>query len=110
MSCSLSRLARITASSRASIVVLAGQCWQASILPDRAARQEFRPRGGGVSLTDRMSYAELISRCRDESLRLLRANAAPLGLRAATPGGLAQRRGYHRIFTRDAAICALGIA
>jgi len=41
---------------------------------------------------------------------LLARNATPHGLLAATPLPAARSRGYHGVFARDAAICALGIA
>jgi hypothetical protein len=47
---------------------------------------------------------------REESLRLLHANLTPDGIRAAMPSPEAEERNYTRIFGRDAAICALGMA
>ncbi|HSG23020.1 MAG TPA: glycoside hydrolase 100 family protein, partial [Azonexus sp.] len=41
---------------------------------------------------------------------LLRANLGPLGFLAASPGSSARRRGYDRVFGRDAAICAIAAA
>jgi hypothetical protein len=47
---------------------------------------------------------------REASLRLLHANLTPDGIRAASPSPEAEDRNYTRIFGRDAAICALGMA
>jgi glycogen debranching enzyme len=54
--------------------------------------------------------AELLERCRTESVRLLERNLSPAGILAATPGARADSRGYAAIFGRDAAVCALGMA
>lgn len=51
----------------------------------------------------------LIAHCASECMRLLRNNATPAGVLAAGAGGAAERRGYRRVFGRDAAICALGM-
>jgi hypothetical protein len=47
---------------------------------------------------------------REESLRILHANLTPDGIRAASPSPEAEDRNYTRIFGRDAAVCALGMA
>ena len=44
------------------------------------------------------------------SLRLLHDNLTPHGILAATPGPQADERRYSTVFTRDAAICAIGMA
>lgn len=54
--------------------------------------------------------AELIERCRQESLALLQRNCTPRGILAATPGAQAESRSYTRVFGRDAAICVLAMA
>ncbi len=48
--------------------------------------------------------------CANESLRLLERNLTPSGVLAASPGAEAEAKRYTRIFGRDAAICALGMA
>jgi glycogen debranching enzyme len=57
-----------------------------------------------------VSDAELVERCRAESVRLLERNLSPAGILAATPGARAESRGYGAIFGRDAAVCAIGMA
>jgi glycogen debranching enzyme len=52
----------------------------------------------------------LIEECRLRSLRLLHDNLTPRGILAATPGRQADERRYNTVFTRDAAICAVGMA
>src|SRR5690606_32395944 len=54
--------------------------------------------------------ATLLESCARESLRLLERNLTPAGVLAATPGPEAEAKRYTRIFGRDAAICALGMA
>jgi len=54
--------------------------------------------------------AELVARCGDHALQLLRDNLGPHGFLAAAPGSGAHSRGYDRIFGRDAAICAIAAA
>jgi len=51
----------------------------------------------------------LIEECRERSIELLRRNASPAGVLAASTGSRAERRGYTAIFGRDAAICAIGM-
>jgi len=51
----------------------------------------------------------LIEECRERSIELLRRNASPAGVLAASAGSRAERRGYTAIFGRDAAICAIGM-
>jgi glycogen debranching enzyme len=41
---------------------------------------------------------------------LLKRNLSPFGIAAATPTARSRARGYTRVFARDSAICALGIA
>ena len=57
-----------------------------------------------------MTDAELVERCRAESVRLLERNLSPAGILAATPGARADSRGYAAIFGRDASVCAIGMA
>lgn len=52
----------------------------------------------------------LIEACAARAVALLRANLGPLGFLAASPGSSARRRGYDRVFGRDAAICAIAAA
>jgi glycogen debranching enzyme len=52
----------------------------------------------------------LVQECRRRAIALLHANLGPHGMRAAAPSARAARRGYHAIFARDAAVCALGMA
>ncbi len=54
--------------------------------------------------------AALVEACTRESLALLERNLTAGGVLAATPGPAAEARNYTRIFGRDAAICALGMA
>ena len=54
--------------------------------------------------------SETIDECARRSIALLRRNLSPAGILAATPTARARSRGYHAIFARDAAICALGMA
>jgi hypothetical protein len=54
--------------------------------------------------------AALVDACARESLRLIERNLTPAGVLAATPGPAAEAKRYTRIFGRDAAICALGMA
>ncbi|WP_298270489.1 glycoside hydrolase 100 family protein [Geobacter sp.] len=53
---------------------------------------------------------ELLTECRERSLELLRRNASPAGILAASRGERADRRDYTTVFSRDAAICTLGMA
>ncbi len=55
-------------------------------------------------------FSELIQGCLAESERLLLENLTPYGIMAAAPTPEAEARNYTRIFGRDAAICALGMA
>ncbi|BDV43785.1 hypothetical protein GURASL_27080 [Geotalea uraniireducens] len=52
----------------------------------------------------------LVDDCCRRAVELLRRNATPAGILAATPGERAARRDYTTVFGRDAAICALGMA
>src|SRR5690606_35779758 len=52
----------------------------------------------------------LVELCARESLKLLESNLTPGGILAASPGPDAEARRYTRVFGRDAAICALGMA
>ena len=52
----------------------------------------------------------LVLECRRRAVELLHANLGPHGMRAASVGTRAARRGYEAIFGRDAAICAIGMA
>jgi hypothetical protein len=54
--------------------------------------------------------AALIEECATRAQALLRANLGPLGFLAASPGNSARRRGYDRVFGRDAAVCAVAAA
>jgi hypothetical protein len=54
--------------------------------------------------------AEVVERCRAESIALLQRNLSSAGILAATPGRRADSRGYSAIFGRDAAVCAIGMA
>ncbi len=53
---------------------------------------------------------DLLFSCYDQSLALLRRNATPYGVLAASRSGTAKERNYDSIFGRDATICALGMA
>lgn len=53
---------------------------------------------------------ELIDACAVRAVALLRANLGAAGFLAASPGAAAGRRGYDRVFGRDAAVCALAAA
>ncbi|WP_298437444.1 glycoside hydrolase 100 family protein [Geobacter sp.] len=53
---------------------------------------------------------ELLTECWERSLELLRRNASPAGILAASRGERAERRDYTTVFSRDAAICTLGMA
>lgn len=53
---------------------------------------------------------ELIARCAERAVDLMRSNLGPQGFLAATPGAGARARGYDRVFGRDAAICAIAAA
>jgi hypothetical protein len=64
----------------------------------------------GASDRTRESHAGLVAECRERATALLRANLAPEGILAATPGERANARNYHSVFGRDAAVCALGMA
>ena len=57
-----------------------------------------------------MEPASLVGRCLDESRQLLHRNLTPHGILAASRTPQAEERSYTRIFGRDAAICALGMA
>ena len=52
----------------------------------------------------------MIEPCFLESVRLLKLNSTEGGMLAATPSRQAEERRYTRVFGRDAAICALGMA
>jgi glycogen debranching enzyme len=52
----------------------------------------------------------LIDACCDQALALLRRNATPAGILAASRSKSACARNYDSIFGRDAAICSLGMA
>ncbi|MFW6094393.1 MAG: glycoside hydrolase 100 family protein [Pseudomonadota bacterium] len=52
----------------------------------------------------------LVDTCAAEAQALLERNLTPGGILAATPCAAAEARSYTRIFGRDAAICALGMA
>jgi len=52
----------------------------------------------------------LIEECRLRSLHLLHDNLTPHGILAATPSPRADERRYSTVFTRDAAICGIGMA
>jgi len=54
--------------------------------------------------------AELVIGCYDRALMLLRRNATPAGVLAASRSELASQRHYDCIFGRDAAISALGMS
>jgi len=54
--------------------------------------------------------AALVDACEREALALLRDNLAPEGILAAARGDRAKRRGYDRVFSRDAAVCVLAMA
>jgi glycogen debranching enzyme len=55
------------------------------------------------------NYGSLLEECYGRSLDLLRRNATPHGILAATPTERAAGRRYASVFGRDAAICALGM-
>jgi glycogen debranching enzyme len=57
-----------------------------------------------------MEPSPLVRQCLDESRRLLRRNLTHHGILAASRTPEAEARRYTRIFGRDAAICALGMA
>jgi len=52
----------------------------------------------------------LIADCRAASIALLKRNATPAGILAASQSPQAARRGYTAIFGRDAAVCAIGMS
>ena len=54
-------------------------------------------------------YAELVEAGYQQALALLRRNATPAGILAASNTAAARKRHYATIFGRDAAICALGM-
>jgi len=56
------------------------------------------------------AQVQLIEECRQRALELLRANLGPRGILAASPGARAEARGYRAVFSRDAAVCAIGMA
>lgn len=56
------------------------------------------------------THDALVAECRERAVRLLRANLAPEGILAASPGDRAASRNYLSVFGRDAAVCALGMA
>ncbi len=60
-------------------------------------------------MTPTVPDRDLISTCCARALELLRRNATPSGIRAASDSPQAQERHYTTIFGRDAAICALGM-
>jgi glycogen debranching enzyme len=51
----------------------------------------------------------LIAHCHEAAIALLKANLGTHGLLAATPTERAQRKNYHRVFARDAGLCALAM-
>lgn len=53
---------------------------------------------------------DLIEQCAQRAVALMRTNLGPLGFLAATPAPGAAKRGYDRVFGRDAAICAISAA
>ena len=53
---------------------------------------------------------ELVARCVQKASELMYRNLGPYGFLAATPGTDSRRRGYDRVFGRDAAICAIAAA
>jgi glycogen debranching enzyme len=53
---------------------------------------------------------DLIGKCYERSVQLLKKNCTPLGISAATKSKKADSRHYASIFGRDAAICSLGMA
>lgn len=57
-----------------------------------------------------MPQAGLIQQCLEKSTALLQRNLTAEGIMAAAPSERAESRRYTRIFGRDAAICALGMA
>ncbi len=54
--------------------------------------------------------AELIAEAEYQALRLMRANLGELGFLAASPDAAARKRGYDRVFGRDAALCVIAAA
>jgi glycogen debranching enzyme len=54
--------------------------------------------------------SKLLAACHAHAVELLRRNATPAGVLAATPTTRARERDYTAIFGRDAAFCALGMA
>jgi len=56
------------------------------------------------------AQTRLVEECRLRAIRLLRANLGPHGILAAAPGARAAARGYRAVFSRDAAVCAIGMA
>jgi glycogen debranching enzyme len=56
------------------------------------------------------SQLELVEECRLRAIALLRANLGPQGILAAAPSPRAAARGYRAVFSRDAAVCAIGMA
>jgi len=62
----------------------------------------------GTTLT--RAQEELVEECRLRSIGLLRANLGPQGILAAARTPRAAARGYCAVFSRDAAVCAIGMA
>src|ERR1700722_13545923 len=62
------------------------------------------------SVSKRLEEQTLLATCRARSIELLKRNSTPDGVRAASPGPEAGKRGYTAIFGRDAAVCAIGMA
>jgi hypothetical protein len=54
--------------------------------------------------------AALIAAAADRAMNLMRANLGALGFLAASPDAAARKRGYDRVFGRDAALCVIAAA
>jgi len=55
------------------------------------------------------AQARLVEACRVRCVRLLRENLGPHGILAAAATRRAGARGYRAVFSRDAAVCAIGM-
>jgi glycogen debranching enzyme len=75
------------------------------------SRRRSSPRAAALPPPRRLeNEAELLATCRTRAVGLLKRNLTPAGILAATPGERSKKRGYTAIFSRDAAICAIGMA
>src|SRR5690349_10504566 len=52
---------------------------------------------------------QIVERCHEAAIALLKANLTEHGILAATPGERARRKNYHTVFARDAGLCTLAM-